>query len=334
MFVLNDIWDEGKKIIGICSDEIALRTFSDALVMIASQLEPEALRAELDIMTCGCSCADGSTCLKSCCGKQCITMPREVETIIAINIGCNPALGYGELFSFHQNAGNQCCKSDCGYSWFDQGGWHSTHRDIITPANLVVFTSTADDDGRQFIVYGYDEHGDILRHQVNGEWKNGILIPTIFGYAIPDSEQPKVARITGIFKETSIGSMRLSTTDDSGATGVLLGIYEFDENVPQYRRVKLSRACKTVRVAYKKRSITFSSRSDHVPLRSRLAFIMAIISRKFYREFDFANAHSAEADAIRMELNAQMSAEPPTYSPPQIIDIGNSIRDKSDWQIV
>jgi hypothetical protein len=335
VFQLAEVYDEAKRIVGQCSDPVFFRTATDALSLIANKLEPEALRGYLDICTTSCKCSGncttGSTCNNAACGRRCVTLPREVETILAVNIGGHPSLGMGELFSFHLN-GPGDCKNSCDWSWEDQGGFHSTYRDLITPANLVAFLQTPEDNGKQLVVFGYDVNGNVLRHQVGGEWRNGILIPTIFGVAVPDAEQPKVARITGIFKELTVAQIRLSTTDDSGATGVTLGIYEPDETVPQYRRIRLNRCCNWVRIAYRKINPIFRSRYDHVPLKSRIAFLLAIAARKHYREFALAEAHAFEADAMRLELEAQLTSEPPTYSPPQVIDMNNP-RNKSDFDI-
>lgn len=332
MFQLAETYDEVKKVVGQCSDEVFLRTATDAFAMIASQMEPEGLRGYLDICSVGCACASGGTCPSTGCGKQCVSLPREVETILGVNCCGSPGLGYGSLFSFHLN-GPGDGRTSCKFSWEDRGGFHSTFKDLITPSNLVVYVNTEDDNGKKFVVFGYDSDGNLLQHTVGGEVRKGILIPTIYGYAIPDEGQPRVARITGIFKERSNSMMRLSTTDGSGALGILLGIYEPDETVPQYRRIRLSRPCDWMTIAYKKINPTFHSIYDHVPLKSRMAFLMAVIARKFYREFDFANAHSCEADAVRMELNAQMAADPPTYSPPMILGL-NDLKDQDDYHIV
>ena len=337
MFQLAEIYEEAKKIVGQCSDPVFLRVATDAFAMIANKLDPEALRGYLDICTGSCSscdsgCNEGSNCNNPVCGRRCVTLPREVETILGVNIGGQPALGYGELFTFHLN-GLGDCRGDCSWSWYDMGGFHSTYKDLITPANLVAYLQTPEDNGKQLIVYGYDENGNVLRHQVGSEWRNGILIPTIFGVAVPDAGQPKVARITGIQKDITVAQIRLSTTDDSGATGVTLGVYEPDETVPQYRRIRLNRSCNWVRIAYRRINPTFRSRYDRVPLKCSLAFLLAVAARKHYREFDLGEAHALEADAARMELEAQATSEPPTYSPPQIIDL-NAIRDKQDFPIV
>ncbi len=332
MFRVADIFDEGKKIIGQCSDELFFRLCGDVVTMIANKADFEGWKGSIDICTAGCSCTTGQNCnLGACCGKRCITLPREVSTPIAVNIGGQPALGFGQLFNFHLN-GPGDCRQSCEWSWQDQGNWHVTYKDPTIPAELVVHLQTPEDNNKQFIIYGYDSAGQKLRRESGGQWVDGLQLPTIHGSAIPGTPATFVARITGLFKEPSAGSMRLATTDSNGQSGVNLGVYEPDETLPQLRRIILNRSCNWARVAYIKTTPTFDSRFDHVPLSSRLGFLLGMQAVKSYKALDFASAHSCEADAARLELEAQQKLEPPTYMPMQVID-RNNLKDKADYDI-
>lgn len=330
MYRVVDIADEAKKIIGICDTTKFFRWVGDAVSLIANKIDTEALKGTLDICTVGCSCEGERPCSRTC-GKLCLTMPREVQTVIGVNIGGRPALGYAQLFNFHLNGPGDCCQS-CEFTWQDLGAYFSTYRDLITPAKLVVYTQTPEDNNKEFLVYGYDSEGNVLKRQVAGVWQNGLAIPTIFGAAIPDVDAPEVARITGIFKAPSVGSMRLSTIDDSGTTGVLLGVYEPDEQVPQFRRIQLNRSCNWARVSYLKTVQEFSSLYDHIPLLSRWAFLLAVKAIKAYSEEQIDIAHAFEADAARLEGEAQNKLDAPLFMPIQVVGL-NDLRDKSDYCI-
>lgn len=334
MFRVDDVWDEARKIIGTCDDKKLFRWLSDAVSLIANKEDLEGWKGYLDICTLGCgSCAGETQCNNPAgCGRRCIALPREVDTIIGVNIGGQPVLGYSQLFSFHLN-GPGDCRTICEWKWQDAGKFHCTYRDIAVPAKLVAYLQTSEDNNSEVFAQGYDENGNVLRHQNSaGEWVNGYQIPTIFGVAVPDVDAPKVARITGLYKEATVGSVRLSTIDDSGSTGVLLSVMEPDETLPQYRRIQINRSCNWVRVAYRKTNPVFTSRFDHVPLRSRVALLVAMQARKHIADNQIAEAHSYEADAARMELEAQQMAEPPVYHPVQVIDMSNP-RDKYDYDI-
>lgn len=302
--------------------------------MTANKGDFEAFKGYLDICTAGCgSCGETTACQHGKCGRKCVTLPREVETVLAVNINGNPALGFGQLFNFHLN-GPGDNRQSCNWSWQDLGQFYSTYRDLITPAKLVAYLESAEDNGKQLIVYGYDIAGNLLRRNVGGQWLNGYQVPTIYGVAMPDAEAPIIARITGVFKDLSVGTIRLSSIDDSGTTGVTLGIYEPDEQLPQFRRIKLNRACSWVRIAYRKNTPIFRSRWDHIPLKSRVGFLLGLQARKHYSDLQIGDAHAFEADAARLEMEAQMQAEAPTLSPVQVVDRAESLRDKSDyWNI-
>lgn len=323
MFRVDDIMDEARKIVGICDDTKLFRWLGDAVSMIANKSDLEGWKGVIDICTCDCSC----------CGSKCATMPREIETVLAVSSCGRPLLGYGQLFNFHLNGPGDVGCSPCDWSWMDMGQYHSTYRDLLCPSKLVAYLQTAEDNGKEVIVFGYDKFGNVLRRNEGGVWRNGYAVPTIFGYAVPDSEAPDIARITGVFKEETVGSVRLSTIDEAGNTGILLGIYEPDEKTPQYRRIKINRPSKWLRVAYLKNNPTFSSRYDHIALKSRVALLLALQARKYYTELRLAEGHAFEADAARMELEAQLKAEAPLFNPVQVVSLGNDLKSHCDYDI-
>jgi len=334
MMRVDDIYDESRKIIGACDDVKLFRWLTDAVGLIANKEDLEGWKGFLDICTAGCrSCEAGTTCNNPAgCGRRCVALPREVDTVLGVNIGGQPVLGFGMLFSFHLN-GPGDCRTVCEWKWADQGKMHCTYRDLPEPAKLVAYLQSAADNGKQVLVYGFDDEGNVLRRQDStGAWINGYQVPTIYGVAVPDVGAPVIARITGLYKEPTVGSVRLSTIDNSGATGTLLTVMEPDETLPQYRRIQLNRSCNWVRIAYRRTNPEFTSRYDHIPLRSRLAILVALQARKHYGDNQIAEAHSYEADAARMELEAQQMAEPPVYNPIQVIDQSNP-RDKFDYDI-
>jgi len=318
MILVEDIIDEAKKVVGTCGEPLFYRWLTDAQNLIANKLDSDLLLGWLDICTTG--------------KGNCVTLPAEVQTVLSVNIGGQPSLGRDQLFEFHLNGPGSDCKTSCDFTWDDRGHSHPVYRDIETPQKLVCYVQRSEDSGKSLIVYGFDDSGNELRYQVNGEWRSGLPIPVVHGYAIPDSNAPKVSRITAVVKDITAGTLRLSTIDNSGLNGVLLGVYFPTERTPSYRRIQLSRECGWVRIAFRKTNLSIRNRFDHLNIRSRLGFLLALRAAKFYADVDLANAHAFEADAVRLELEAQSAATPPTYMPPQIIDRNNP-QDKSDWDI-
>lgn len=316
MFLVDDIWDEAKKIVGVCDDGRLLAWLGDSVDLISNKGDFDGWKGYLDICT-------------SDCGRY-LTLPREVGSVYAVNIGGKPTLGLGQLFNFHLNGPGDHLRP-CRWSWQDVGIF-PTYRDITVPSKLVAYAQNEEDDGKRFIVYGYDSNGNRLRYSEGGKEYDGYPVPVIFGYAVPASDAPVVARVAAIKKDIMVGSSRLSTIDDNGVSGTLLGVYEPDERCPQLRRIVLGTSCKWVRIAYRKSNPNFTSRFDHVPLKSRLALLLAFQARKFYNERNLADAHGFESDAARLELEAQNAVESPTYTPVQVVD-WNNIQDKTEPDI-
>lgn len=332
MFRVDDVYDEARQIIGDGDQKKLFRWLGDSVSMVANKADLEGWKGYLDICTMGCSCSGSNCNRRDGCGKRCIALPREVDTVIGVTIGGQPALGYHQLFSFHLNGPGDCQK-DCRASWMDMGGGHPTYRELPYPAKLVAYIGDPGDNGRSVIIYGYDSNGAVLRRFENGCWLNGYRLPTIYGVAIPEVDAPLVARITGVFKDPTISEVRVSTIDDSGATGITLTVMEPDETLPQYRRIKLNRGCSWARVAYLVTNPLFKSRWDHIPMRSRVALLLALQARRCLTDVTrIAESHSYEADAARLEIEAQQKAEPPVYMPMQVIDMSNP-QDKTDWDI-
>jgi hypothetical protein len=317
MFQVNDIYDEAKKIVGNCDEVRFFRWLGDAVTLIANKGDFEAFKGFCDI------CAEG---------KKLVTLPREVQTVLAVNIGGRPTLGFGQLFNFHTN-GPGDCTTRCEWSWYDQGDWFCTYRDLTFPTQLVAYSQTPVDNGKTLIVFGFDQNGLKVRRQENGVWLDGWRLPLVYGYAIPDVDAPYFSRIIQVQKDLTAGSVRLGTIDSSGTSGTVLGIYEPDELLPQYRRIRLGRPADWCRIAYRRPIPVFSSRWDRIPLMSRIGFLNAVRAVKFYFDNDLANSHAYEADAARMELEAQSQLEAPTYFPLQVINRNAAINDQSDYDI-
>lgn len=315
MFQVADVYEEAKAISGLCDETKLFRWITDAIQLIANKSDFEGWIGYVDL------CVDG----------QCVTLPREVDNVLAVNIGGTPTLGRNQLFNFHLNGPGDCNEA-IPYSYQDKG-WYPTYKDIVVPVKLIAFVDKSTDANKELRVYGYDENGHPLRQYSGGKWNDGYLIPTIYGLAVPDVDMPKISRITRVRKVDTDGVIRLSTIDDSGTSGIFLGVYEPDENEPWYRRIRLGKSATWVRLAYRRAAPQIKSRYDRVPLRSRRGLLLAMQALKFYNEVDLANATAFEVHATRLETEANDVIESPTATPLQVIDF-NNLQDKFDSDIV
>lgn len=313
--LVKDIYEQARKVAGHCSLPILLKFITDAVQLLADKGETDLLVGYVDLCVVG----------------NCITAPREVETVLAINICGHPTYSRDALFSYSVNGPGDGCS--CGWTWADQGN-HYTYRDIQCPSKLIAFLDSADDDGKLLRVFGFDDQNRPLRTLVNGVWEDGLRVPTRFGYALPASSDPYVSRITGIIKDITVSNVRLSSFDNAanvtGGTGTLLGIFEPDETEPRYRRIKLGHCGGWVRMVYRRRSYELRSLEDRIFLTSRLALIMAMRANQFYNDGDIANGNAYEANATRILTERENSLTGPARMPIQVDD-RNSIADKCDY---
>lgn len=302
MLVAEHIRDDAEEVFGHCNEPKLFRYITDSVRLLANKGEIDPLVGSVDL------CVDG----------QCVSLVREIETVLAVNIGGHPALGRDELFSFHLNGPGDFC-TPCDFTWVNSGGF-PTYRDLRCPGKLVAALDRPEDAGKMLKVFGFDDQNRPLRTQVGAGWVDGYLVPTVFGYPLPDAGAPTVGRIVDIQKDPTIGNVRLSTFDNSTTSGTLLGVFEPDETLPRYRRIRINRNCSWVRIQYRRRSLDVTSWNDRIYLHSRLALVLAMRAVKKYSEADLGSALGFEAQATRLLTEQESVLSAPVNNPVQVDD--------------
>jgi hypothetical protein len=312
MFQVRDIFEDARRIFRHCDESLLFERIGDAIELLSIKGEFDPLLGYVDI----------------CVIDACVTLPREVEQVLAINLDGRPMLGKNPFHTFHLNGPGDFLPDR--FSWTDVGQF-PTYRDLQCPGKLVAFLDSEDDAGKELRVFGFDDQNRPLRTKINGVWEDGLIVPTIFGYALPAATDPVVSRITHIVKARTIGDVRLSSFDNAAcsanqsASGCLLGIFEPDETIPLYRRIKLGYRAKWARLAYRKRTFRINSLNDRILLHSRLALVLAMRAVQFWHDTDAANATMFEAHAVRILTEKEQSLEGPAMMPIQVQD-RNSIK--------
>lgn len=312
MFQVKNIFGDARKIFRHCDEPLLFERIGDAIELLSIKGEFDPLLGYVDI----------------CVIDQCITLPREVEQVLAINLDGRPMLGKNPFHTFHLNGPGDFLNDR--FSWTDVGQF-PTYRDLPCPGKLIAFLDSPEDSGKELRVFGFDDQNRPLRTKVGETWEDGLLVPTIFGYALPAASDPVVSRIQHIVKDPTVADVRLSSFDNSAcsgnqsASGTLLGIFEPEETIPLFRRIKLGYRAKWARVAYRKKTFRVSSLNDRILLHSRLALILAMKAVQFYHDSDIANAATYEAHAVRILTEKEQSLEGPAMTPIQVQD-RNSIK--------
>ncbi len=308
MLLVSEIFDEAKKIFGHCLEPKLFRQITDSIELLSSAGEIDPLVGVVDI------CSDGG----------CITLPREVETVLGANICGRPARAVDQLFEFHINGPGLHCPSGCEATQTDQGNW-PTYRDLRCPAKLIAFLDNSEDAGKLLRVFGFDDQNRPLRTKIGEDWEDGLRVPMIYGYALPASSDPVVSRITGVVKDVTVANVRLSSFDSSTSTGTLLGVYEPDETKPLYRRIKIHPCGPWMRIVYRKRTYEIRSIHDRILIHSRPAMLLAMRAFKWYDDGDLANGNAYEANAVRLLTQKEWTLASTAGSPIQVLDLNSRV---------
>jgi hypothetical protein len=177
--IVSDIIDDVIDILGRGTKTDAYKRLAEAVTVLSRKGRWNPLIRYVDIK----AGIDGTT----------LTLPREVETVLAVNWNCQPLLGRSEWFQFHLNGGGQF--NTGGWNWDNRGDF-PTYQDILNPAYLTAICRLKSDLDTRLLVLGYNELDEVLRYQdADGVWHDGLPVDmhltTDFPYGIPYVESTR-----------------------------------------------------------------------------------------------------------------------------------------------
>lgn len=297
MFTVNDIASDAKRILANCDNATLLNRLNYAVEALANESDWDPLVGVVDIST--------------TVDARCITLPREVETPLSVNIGGTPARANNRFFSFHLNGPGDDCGDTCDYSWDDRGDY-PTLQDPAEPVQLTATYEDAQDQNIEIWAYGYDENNHWIRTLIAGEWFDGFPVPLYPVATVPNPASQQIARITRIRKDVSAGYIRLSGYAIGSTTEILLGDYAPNELEPIYRRIRLSRNCGWVRIIFRRRVFKLESLTDLIPLHSPFALLMALKALQKMEDDQIDEGDKYWARALEFITKEQLSRNPVT----------------------
>lgn len=160
MFV-SQIIDEVLEILGTTDKPRALRKLTQAIQILMQSGHWFNTSAEVDV----CTGWDNQT----------ITLPRNIEVPLAVNVDGSPTYFRGRLFQYHVNKGGMY--NPVNWAWDDRG-MVATQMDIRQPAQLVAVAEHEADAGKVIRVIGTDGNNRDLRSQLDdGTGVDGLLVP-------------------------------------------------------------------------------------------------------------------------------------------------------------
>lgn len=301
MFV-SEVIEEARTVLGKCDNAYLFRRLTDAVKLANNQADFEVNLGQMDICVC-----DG-----------CATLPADVGTVLAVNSGGYPTLIRDQWYQYHINGRGSSDCTPCGYT--DELGRVCTFRDPSSPVLLVAQVENALDSNVEVRVFGWDDSGKrIYTEGEGGILEDGFLVPTAYGFPVPSSVAPAIARIDRIQKPVTNGFIKLIAIDPTTlASHTLIGYYEPWETVPNYRRIKVNDRS-WIRLKYLKAVNDVRGLSDWIAIDNREALLLLLKAVKFRLENQIGQAKEYEIEGMRLLSNEAERLRPPGPQTPQII---------------
>lgn len=303
MFVDATLLADVKKVLGSCENAELYRRLSDAVKLGNNQSKSnDWVTGQMDLCVC-----DG-----------CVTLPADVETVLAVNIGGHPTLIRDQWFQYHINGTGSCDWG--GWTYTDELGPVVTYRDPSEPVNLVAVTENSLDSSAVLRVFGWDVNGKrIYTPGAGGVLEDGFLVPTVYGFSALNPEAPAIARIDRIQKALTNGFIKLIAVDtDDNSSHTQIGYYMPWETVPIYRRFRVPDRS-WIRIKYKRKDIEVRGLGDWINLENREALLLLIKAVKKRLDDRIEEAKNYEIEGIRLLSNEAEKLRPNAISPPQVI---------------
>lgn len=189
-----------------------------------------------------------------CVYNGCLTFPRRVAAIESL-FSCNtPITIRNQWFENLEGVGLQTpqrrCNSDSeqncnnGFWWNNQWcnwgngydrGTACTFSDIRnTNKKIRVYADIAEDDDAQILLQGYNDSGQWIRSEVDGEWIDGEYVDIS---TTPTNSTNFFTNLVAVQKPVTNGNVRLYEYNTDTTAQRALAVYEPTETNPVYRRM-------------------------------------------------------------------------------------------------
>lgn len=299
--VVNEILTEAKDVLGKCDNTTAFKRITDAVRLANNQMKGDANTAVMDLCVC-----DG-----------CMTLPADVGTILAVNREGTPTLLRDQWYQYHPNGSGSDCCVPCGYT--DELGQVSTFRDPSSAVLLQAVVENPLDSNIALRVFGWDATGKrIYTEGAAGVLEDGFLVPTVFGFTIPNPSAPAILRIDRVQKPATNGFIKLTAVDSvTLAPHTLIGYYQPWEINPSYRRIRVPDRT-WIRIKYRRKDLEVRGTGDWINIDNREALFLLLKAVQFRLQNQIEQARGYEAEGLRLLSNEAEALRPPALIGPII----------------
>jgi hypothetical protein len=274
---VSDIKTEVAEAIGRCPDEDILYTrITRGVELLANELLIDPLIGSFDF---------------TLNGSYFVALPRDLKTVIRVNINDEPSFSRSRLFEFTLNTDGTNDAVENAIAWADRGSLPIQDEKKL-PGALAYKVSNAADNGKTLTAYGKDEDGRDISETLTGH----ATSPTAGSL-----EFHKVLRVTR--EATAYEAFLWCNGTD------VVAQYYADETEPEYRIIKLTRNPAAVRVIYRKHVFALTTPDDFIPMHSASAVIYAAKAAHLYARGDDDLADKAWARAVDFLKKEQKSRD-------------------------
>ena len=313
MILVADVFSEVQRVMGTADDAATYGRISDAVEVLCAKTEVDPLIGWVDINT---------------GGGRAITLPREVDTVLALNISGVPSFPRNRWAEFHLNGRGSDTTESSSYYWDDKGD-SPLFLDPPSPVQLsAVSTDEKDLLDCNLWVYGYGADDRRITSVVDGVTVDGYQVPLAAVQTAPSVDEPFFKRITEVRKNVSNSTVSLYATTETAETD-LIGEYEPTDTLPKFRRIYLSQAACWVRIQFRRKILRVSSLSDRLPIHSRYALMLMCKALQKFDDDKLEEGTAYEAKAVKLLVEKQLSSNP-VVSPSIQVNDGCNLVDPSD----
>lgn len=268
--------------------------------------------------------------VRFCLDNGCITLPRQIESLIEISQCSDPVPVRNQWYEFVSDVSGFIPNSDCNCqrNLIDRG-YYPTFADLKPPNKEIrLYYTNSSDIGKRVLLLGNDQNEIWIRSLEDGVYIDG----TWYTLASPFTQTTfAYTALTGIQKEETAGDVLVYEVDTVTSVERLLARMQPTETVAYYHRYYfngLDSACttsgtKTVLALAKLRFIPVSQDSDFLYI-PNIPAIKDMVRSIYFDEKDTAES---QAQAIRFERKAiaELNHQKQTASPKDQITIRSNV---------
>jgi len=180
--------------------------------------------------------------MRGCVYNSCITWPRQVGTVLALNTCAQhvPVFNNWAAFSPMDGSDYECAMLCRSQSMLINDGETPVFNQIECAEGMYIraYISQPSDVGRSITIYGVDSNGQTVRSERDdGTFQDGVVLTLASPYV---STQKQFRRVTRVLKDPTDGPVRLYQYDSTNNVLKDMAYYEAGETSPSYRHTVLN----------------------------------------------------------------------------------------------